>query len=1151
MKVALPGQSEVDVAPTGVFAPDASSQAIPLGPGTKLRYFGDYELLEEIARGGMGVVYKAQQVRLKRVVALKMILAGQFATSQDVARFHAEAQAAAKLDHPGIVPVFEVGEHQHQHYFSMAFVDGDSLARKISAGPLPPREAAELMERVAEAVAYAHVEGVIHRDLKPGNILIDKNGTPRITDFGLAKRVEGEAAGLTTTGQVLGTPSYMPPEQARGDAAATGPLADIYALGAVLYCMLTGRPPFQAASAVETLIQVIAKEPASPRIINPSVPRDLETIGLKCLEKEPSRRYSSAQELAAELQRYLDGRPIHARPISSTAQAWRWCQRNAALSMTMLVATLLLLTVTGLYFSSLIAKNAQLAKAFSAEQAAKQLALQNAQATEIQKLLAENNATKANAAAEQASKSATQADEEKLRALRHLYVAHMNQAQSAWESGDIPRFRTLLDEQELRSKQQLFDPLTLAKLNWQPGQQWTAAETARMKELLVAKRLRSPPEFDPRGWEWHYWKRAANSYLRKMESPAEPSFRIDRFTITSDRQHLVGVCDHKPRAYTWEIKTGKLLATQAFPPTNGTMTILSPNGSRVAIVHRPNFQYSPELSFDATVYNVADGQLIHTFPKLGLVRRAELDAQGEHLVTASHVAGDGGALRVHVWKIGSTDSPVDLAGEIPVTEIIKGEKFEGSYPHKGYIHLLAISPKGTHIVTSGHGDLVLRLWDAQTGKLLYTLQGHQNAPLSVCFLDGGRQVATSAVDRMIKVWNVETGECVHSLAGNSEENVTQLTSNGDSQLFASVGWGKTIRVWSAALGDMRAVIRGHEGSIRSLLFSGSDEIAALDDNGIRIWKVSADQTAQAFQFPGIAGWKLGLVFDSSGDQLSLVGPTINSWDLASGKLLRKHDPTAGRKGRTVAMSPTGEHYAWTDQTTVEIYHSQDDRRLFAVPTGHTDYFDAVAISADARYLATGSQDKTIKLWRLHAENGQAELLATHEGFSGAKQQMLFTPDSSLLIASGQSPELRVWHVETGKSHPMAGSFGFKVSHVAMSSNGKLLAAASENQGHTRLWNLENGELLDMLPTGTAKSIAFHPDGTRLASAHGELGIKLWDIATGQEVLALEQQFPGINTTMPTAIHNYNQVVFSPNGQKLVAANYYGLVKVWDATPSEK
>ncbi|KPJ71989.1 MAG: hypothetical protein AMS14_08735, partial [Planctomycetes bacterium DG_20] len=219
--------------------------------GEVIRYFGDYELLEEIGRAGMGVVYRARQVSLDRLVAVKMILAGQLATDEDVKRFHVEAQAAAALDHPGVVPIYEVGEHEGQHYFSMGLVEGQNLAERLSSGPLQPRKAAELTRKVAEAVAYAHAQGVIHRDLKPANVLLDENDQPRITDFGLAKRVEADG-GLTDTGSVLGTPNYMPPEQASGKSALIGPTADVYSLGAILYALLAGRPPFQAATPSDT-----------------------------------------------------------------------------------------------------------------------------------------------------------------------------------------------------------------------------------------------------------------------------------------------------------------------------------------------------------------------------------------------------------------------------------------------------------------------------------------------------------------------------------------------------------------------------------------------------------------------------------------------------------------------------------------------------------------------------------------------------------------------------------------------------------------------------------------------------------------------------------------------------------------------------------
>jgi WD40 repeat protein/tRNA A-37 threonylcarbamoyl transferase component Bud32 len=291
------------------------------------RAFGEYELQAEIARGGMGVVYKARQRRLNRTVAVKMILAGELADKEDVKRFLSEAEAAAGLDHPGIVPVYESGEIDGQHFFSMGFVEGQSLAALMAAGPLSPQRAAELVAQVASAVEYAHERGVIHRDLKPGNILLDKDGNPRVTDFGLAKRVAGDS-GLTRTGQALGTPSYMPPEQASGRLDAIGRPADVYALGAVLYAALTGRPPFQAATPLDTILQVLEQQPVAPRQLNADIPRDLETIALKCLEKEPHKRYATASELADELHRFLAGEPIHARPASRPERVWRWCRRN-------------------------------------------------------------------------------------------------------------------------------------------------------------------------------------------------------------------------------------------------------------------------------------------------------------------------------------------------------------------------------------------------------------------------------------------------------------------------------------------------------------------------------------------------------------------------------------------------------------------------------------------------------------------------------------------------------------------------------------------------------------------------------------------------------------------------------------------------------
>ncbi len=308
----------------------ASASMPPVGPavaGLPFDRIGEYDILDKIGHGGMGLVLKARQRRLKRIVALKLIKVGQLAEEQEVARFLVEARAAAHLKHPNIVAVYDVGEHQGSPFFTMEYVEGQSLHKLISERPLQPQRAAIIIRKLALAVGYAHEAGILHRDLKPQNILLDKYEEPKITDFGLATNAQ-ENSQLTATGTVLGTPSYMPPEQARGKHEEMGKWSDVYSLGATLYETLVGRPPFTAATLGETLQQVMTVDPVSLRSLNPAIPRDLETICLKCLEKSPARRYQTGNELADELQRYLDDRPILARPTSRTEKFVRWCRRN-------------------------------------------------------------------------------------------------------------------------------------------------------------------------------------------------------------------------------------------------------------------------------------------------------------------------------------------------------------------------------------------------------------------------------------------------------------------------------------------------------------------------------------------------------------------------------------------------------------------------------------------------------------------------------------------------------------------------------------------------------------------------------------------------------------------------------------------------------
>ena len=322
---------EAVAAPTVVPANEAGSRSAnvqsPPPARTRVQYFGDYELIEEIARGGMGVVWKARQASLNRVVAIKMILAGKFAGESEVRRFHTEAEAAANLQHPNIVAIHEIGEFDGQHYFSMDYIEGQNLAERVGDCPMPATQAAALVKKIAEAVHYAHQRGTLHRDLKPSNVLIDAEGQPRITDFGLAKQLSRDT-GLTQTGAVLGTPAYMPPEQAAGRNEQVGPASDVYSMGAMLYHLMTGRAPFVAETPAATLRKAMEDDPMAPSKLNPQTPPDLETICLKCLEKRPDRRYHSARELAEELGRFLNHEPILARPASAWRKTWSWSQRH-------------------------------------------------------------------------------------------------------------------------------------------------------------------------------------------------------------------------------------------------------------------------------------------------------------------------------------------------------------------------------------------------------------------------------------------------------------------------------------------------------------------------------------------------------------------------------------------------------------------------------------------------------------------------------------------------------------------------------------------------------------------------------------------------------------------------------------------------------
>ena len=474
----------------------SESSTIPLpgaGAAASRIAIPGYEILEELGRGGMGVVYKVRQTALKRLVALKMILSGGHAGKAELARFRTEAEAVARLQHPNIVQIHEIGEHDGIPFFSLEYCAGGSLAKLLAGTPFPPREVAHLVETLARAMDHAHQHQIIHRDLKPANVLLAVDQhlsavgrdpehspsaerrpltafTPKITDFGLAKKLDD--AGQTASGAVMGTPSYMAPEQASGESKEVGPLADVYALGAILYECLTGRPPFKAAKSLDTIMQVIESEPVPPTQLQPKTPPDLETICLKCLRKEPDKRYAGAGELAEDLRRFLANEPIRARPVGRLERALRWCQRKPATAG--MLAAILLLALLGLGG-----------------------------------ILWQWQEASANAAAEKNARSLAETNEK--RALRSEEDAKQKAKELEWQ-GYKHR-------------------IALAWREWQAN------------NVALAERLLDECEPAHRGWEWHYCKRLCHPEKRLLYKPgvgrgAAFSPNGDRFAVDSDDGHV-------------------------------------------------------------------------------------------------------------------------------------------------------------------------------------------------------------------------------------------------------------------------------------------------------------------------------------------------------------------------------------------------------------------------------------------------------------------------------------------------------------------------------------------------------------------------------------------------------------------------------------
>jgi WD40 repeat protein len=981
----------------------------------------------------MGVVYQARQVNLNRVVALKMILAGRLATEADVRRFYLEAEAAAGLDHPGIVPIFEVGQHEGQHYFSMGFVEGRSLAQKVANGPLPPREAAALLVKVAEAVAYAHRRGVIHRDIKPANILLDQNGNPRVTDFGLAKKLEGDS-GLTGSGQIMGTPGYMPPEQAGGNRGEVGPASDVYALGATLYALMTGRPPFQAATAMDTVIQVIRDEPVPPRRLNASIPLDLETISLKCMEKEPAKRYASVAALGEDLRRCLAGEPILARPASRYEKAWKWARRRPTIAaLSALVVAVALIGLAGILFQW---RQAVLAR----EQA-------------VEKAEAETKARKE--ATDLAGRLERKTDELE----RQTYIFATSLAQREWEAANLDQANHLLEACPVRLRG--WEWFRLNRLSHLPERTipaggfafpfltWNLDGTLLTSEGVGGgAQINAPDATEP----------------LRLKIP-------EVYRATWGRRDNRLLVFRKDSSLAWvEPNSGAVTKLWSIPSPSEQIKFalmdmtLSHDGKLLATAHAGN-------QTNLRIWDMASGRLEKSLVGSGL---------GQVLAVAWHPTGRRLAIgssnwTAHIW---------DMAGPT-MGAVLRG--------HRGEVRAVAWSPDGRGLATASD-DRTSRIWDPGSGKAIATLTGHTAEVNGVAWSPDGNRMATASSDRTVRLWNPVTGAPLATLRGHSDR-VFRVAWRPDGSRLASSGMEGAVNIWDPDKPGETLDLTAHPADVRAVAWSPDGRLVATvaDDPLVRLWE--ADTGRPVRNFAGHTARVFAVCFSPDGKRLATAATdlTAKAWDVATGKCLSTFT-NHQQHVYAVSWSPDSKLVA-TGGTDVMVRvwdpnTGKERRSVVPMAEPRMGYVSGVAWSPDGTRIAAAMAPPVNAVVVVDAVNLRTVLKLSGHGHGVSA--VAWSADSRLLASASYDKSCRVWDAVSGVLQATLTGHGGFVHSVAWNPDGTRVATAGAD-GIVRIWDPAQATHMASLPahTGPVWSIAWSPDGTRLASASADHSCRIW------------------------------------------------------------
>ncbi len=1098
---------------SGDTAPGSPSDTGPWEPGrapaapraeTAARIPG-HEILGLLGRGGMGVVYKARHLRLGRVVALKMILAGSHAGPEELARLHEEARAVARLRHPNIVQIYEVGEADGHPFLSLEYVEGGSLAQRLNGIPLPARQAAELVGVLARAVQHAHEQGVVHRDLKPANVLLTADDTPKVSDFGLAKQLDREA-GHTQTGAILGTPSYMAPEQATGKAREVGPAADVYALGAILYELLTGRPPFRGENVWETLEQAVSQEPVPVRRLQPKVPKDLETICLKCLHKEPRKRYASAAALADDCGAFLAGRPIQARPVGRAERLRLWCRRNPGLAVTGGAALLGLVLVAVL--SALYAvREAENAEALGRKELAARTAFEREEKerARAERLLREQERLSAGYARNQGLTLCEQGE------IGHGLLWLVKALALARTAGaeDI--------EREIRAN--------LAAWRYQAH---------RLRAPLVPEGLLPLPGAVPINAAVVPFK--IEDRLR-AQLVSDGLLQAGRFALSPDGR-TAACCGQK--VLMWDVKTGAAIASP--PGHTGWVRALaySPDGRVVltggvdgtarfwsASTGRPA---GPVLRHSGPVMDVAysrDGRRVLT----AVDRAVRLwdTATGRQLGQILH---DRGLSLVALSPDGKLVLGADSGQVVHLWDVEAGRRAHEPLPHTE-IYAVRFSPDGRTFLTAGRREGVegVQLWDTATGRPVGRMLKHL-AVLAAAFSPDGKRLVSGGNDGTARLWEAASGEPLCPPLPHAGA-VMAVAFTADGRLALTGCTDGTARLWSVPDGKPFGQPLRHPESVTSVAASPDGKLVLTGTvHGARLWDAAAATPLEAWP------------------------PDYDPVTIAIGRHFGRFD-----QHPPLCLTPDG--------TALLARTEKMSARLWDLASGlprtphlqHANHIGAVAVSPDGRLLLTGAYDQTARLWDA-AAGKPASVPLPH---IDAVEAVALGPGGSRVLVgtTGRGPSDQIQaRAVAGRVHwatvvvdaketvahahlwdPAAGrclarhTFAGRVVVTAFSRDGKLALAGSVD-GTARLLDAATGQAIggrlrhgDIIEAG-----AFSPDGRRAVTASAR-AVRFWDTATGR----------------PTGVvlpHGALALSFSPDGKVLAADCEDGHARLWSVATGQ-